>query len=266
MIEMHERVVDLCRLSSGCMSIKAEPRHHLGRLCSGRSGCLAPSPASPFGLGQCRQHLDHTLDGLAFSIRHGCNHPRIGRWSTGPLRSRRCTGPWPGRPAHRSVSHSRQPMRSPVATTRVGSTAERGWTHGPVIVERRVHSVLDRPVMEGNAGHRDAAPPAFRAGGSKRSLRYYDCGWPRRSRCACTAPQTDPRTTGCRCDAGNQQFLPFEMMSGSEHVVAYEVGTTWSATVRPTHADRREAIVVVKCHQDDVDRRWVVIRVHGAVV
>ncbi len=117
----------------------------------------------------------------------------------------------------------------------------------------------------GNAGQRDAAPARISGGRFKaiaQVLLIADGQGGRDAR----APlrRLIPERPVGRCDAGNQQFLPFEMMSGSEHVVAYEVGTTWSTTGAAYLMQTGEkAIVVVKCHEDDVDRRWVVIRVHG---
>lgn len=88
-----------------------------------------------------------------------------------------------------------------------------------------------------------------------------DC--PGGSRCPCADPPLVPeRRIGGR-DARNQQFPGIDMVSDIEQVVPYDVGTTWSATGAAYLMQTGEkAIVVVKSHESDADRRWVIIRVH----
>lgn len=65
-------------------------------------------------------------------------------------------------------------------------------------------------------------------------------------------------------DARGTQFRHTEMVTNTEHVVPYEVGTAWSAVASPYLMQTGDkAILVIEASGDDDDLRWVIIRVHG---
>ncbi len=64
--------------------------------------------------------------------------------------------------------------------------------------------------------------------------------------------------------AGGRQFRHTWMVTNTENVAPYEVGTAWSAVGSPYLMQTGDkALLVIAASEADDDRRWVVIRVHG---